>query len=58
MGEWVKFFDGTTTISIEPGGPQENGYAESFNSCLQGAHFGREEFENAPEARAYGMQHR
>ncbi len=40
------------TLFIEPGGPWENGYIESFNGKLRDELLGREIFDTVPEVRA------
>ena len=51
-------YAGVETLYIEPGSPWENGYAESFNSRFRDELLAREEWENLPEARAYGTRYR
>jgi putative transposase len=54
---WLEYA-GVEALYIEPGSPWENGYAESFNSRFRDELLDREEFENLPDARAYGTQYR
>ena len=42
---------GVATLYIEPGGPREDGYIESFNGELTDELLGREVFDTPPEAR-------
>jgi putative transposase len=54
---WLDYA-GVEALYIEPGSPWENGYAESFNSRFRDELLDREEFENLPDARAYGTRYR
>ena len=42
--------NGTTTATIEPGSPWQNGYAESFNGGFRDEFLNTELFTTAPEA--------
>ena len=43
------------SLYIEPGGPWENGYAESFHSKLRDELLNAEVFETLPHAKALGL---
>ena len=48
--EWLKR-PGVETLSVEPGSPWENGYAESFHSRLRDEFLSMEEFDSLSAAR-------
>ena len=51
MRDWLGKV-GVKTLFIEPGGPCENAYVESFNGKLRDELLNRESFVTLPEARA------
>ena len=53
LREWL-VHSGVGPLSITPGSPWENGYAESFNSRLRDEFLGCEVFDDVPSAQALG----